>query len=343
MSNGTSLNWSIFILPWMVLLLIPAADDAREPSSRCGKAIEVLRDPFIIEYANDGAPSDPCKGIVRLISLSSGGEDVVGAIPQITHLKNPEEITLELRVFDARQIEPLAERADVLEMLKAVEISVDMDTPVSGAELRQLSKISNLRVLHISSLERLQINDASLAFLKKLGQLETLSLNNTRVTDAGLAHLKTLNKLEFLSLLSNDISGEGLRHLGKLPLRRLFLAGTKVDDAGLQSLRHFKHLQDLVLTSCPIEGPGLKHLAELKSLRRLSLSKTEIDDAALRHLLKLRELKDLALVGCKITDKAVEHLKQLKTLKELPLTDTKMTKRGIRRLQNSLPNTVIQY
>src|SRR4051794_14496989 len=75
------------------------------------------------------------------------------------------------------------------------------------------------------------VDDAALAHLRALPQLQVLELNGTRVTDAGLAHLRGLARLRELTLFRTPITGAGLAHIkGLAALEKLNLVGTPVSD-----------------------------------------------------------------------------------------------------------------
>ena len=85
-----------------------------------------------------------------------------------------------------------------------------------------------------ADLDETMIDDAGLANLKGLTDLQSLSLDGTRITDAGLVNLKGLTSLTDLSLDNTEVGDAGLAQLVALKnLRKLSLDHTSVTDAGL--------------------------------------------------------------------------------------------------------------
>jgi len=83
-----------------------------------------------------------------------------------------------------------------------------------------------------------EVNDADLAQLSSLRQIQRLSLNKTQVTDRGLVHLRKLSRLKYLSLDETQISDDGLKSLHAChSLEWLSLYGTRTTPAGVESLR----------------------------------------------------------------------------------------------------------
>jgi len=82
------------------------------------------------------------------------------------------------------------------------------------------------------------LNDADLAQLSSLRQIQRLSLNKNQITDKGLAHLRKLPRLKYLSLDETQISDDGLATLRACDsLEWLSLYGTRTTTAGVHSLR----------------------------------------------------------------------------------------------------------
>ena len=63
------------------------------------------------------------------------------------------------------------------------------------------------------NLERTQITDAGLVYLKGMTRLTELGLANTQITDAGLEHLKDLTSLTTLGLDGTKITDAGLAEI----------------------------------------------------------------------------------------------------------------------------------
>ena len=99
------------------------------------------------------------------------------------------------------------------------------------------------------------LDDAGLAKLGHLKQLQLLSAAGSRVTDDGLAVVKNFPELKHLDLRSSCIRGPGLVHLKSL-----------------------RHLEELVLTQNELTDDCLPDLLELPALKIVSLDATLIED-----------------------------------------------------------------
>lgn len=101
-----------------------------------------------------------------------------------------------------------------------------MDCPPGGLRgIDDAQRLRSLSLLHCS-----WVNDAELAHLLALQQLEELTLSHTSITDAGLERLSALPNLEELSIDGCDsITDAGLLSLSRFPaLRRVRAAEMNV-------------------------------------------------------------------------------------------------------------------
>jgi Leucine Rich repeat len=123
--------------------------------------------------------------------------------------------------------------------------------------------------------------DADLAHLAKLPQLQSLNLFDTKVTDAGLAHVAKLSQLQSLDLVGTQVTDAGMVHVAKLSqLQSLNLWVTEVSDAGLAHVAKLSQLQSLGLADTQVSDAGLAHVAKLSQLQLLSLVDAQVSDAA---------------------------------------------------------------
>lgn len=86
------------------------------------------------------------------------------------------------------------------------------------------------------------VQDAVLADVGKLADLERLYLNGTQVTDEGLKHLAGLKKLAHLDVSQTQVSDEGLKQLARLPvLQTVIVRGTYgISRDGVDAARKIK-------------------------------------------------------------------------------------------------------
>jgi hypothetical protein len=133
-----------------------------------------------------------------------------------------------------------------------------------------------------------------------------------RIDDAGIAALKPLRQLEELDLRTHrDLTDAGIAHLAALPgLRRLKLPPQTTDDA-LRSLRPLASLEGLDVSRCrDVTDRGLAEIAALPALKSLSLAGDRgISDAGLAHLAQIPTLTNIRLRNTKVTAEGVAQLK----------------------------------
>ncbi|MCC6126986.1 MAG: hypothetical protein IT426_18665 [Pirellulales bacterium] len=96
--------------------------------------------------------------------------------------------------------------------------------------------------------------------------------------------------------------------------------GEEVKDSALESVKGLEQVKCLNLANCQITNEGLEQITGLKKLENLQLS------------------------GCKgITDNGVNRLGGLRQLNWIDVSFTNVTDAGIARLQQALPNCIIEH
>lgn len=152
-------------------------------------------------------------------------------------------------------------------------------------------------------------DDAALAQLDELPQLEALLAAGTGLTDKGLSHLSACKHLTELSLSETAVTAEGLEFLAALPrLTRLYLARTALGPEGTKRLGTLSALTHLSLAGVPLTDADLAPLTRLVHLEWLDLSQTGLSDAALVHLTRLRTLREVNVTGTHLSDAGREEL-----------------------------------
>jgi hypothetical protein len=159
-------------------------------------------------------------------------------------------------------------------------------------------------------------------FLNRLPRLRTLSLaHNTRITAAGLAMLKDLP-----NLLALDLNY------------------TNVGDPEMEFVKPLRQLQELRLSHTRVSDVGVDKIRGLSNLRVLVLSFTKVTDAATDIVrASYPVLETLKMCGTVLDDKGLEPLKDVKTLRLLTIRRTNVTEKGVRELQQALPDLVIDF
>jgi formylglycine-generating enzyme required for sulfatase activity len=184
------------------------------------------------------------------------------------------------------------------------------------------------------------VDDAGLACLSGLNQLESLYLPGTSVTDAGIEqHIKGLTGLRNLYLPGTNVTDAGMQHLAELPrLVVLYVDRTALTDAGLKHLANLELLVTLSLNGTAVTNAGLAEIEGLNHLAFLHLKDTAVTDAGLQRLTGLERLVTLDLDRTQTTDAGLEHLAKLTNLQTLGLAGTQVTDEGVAKLQQALPN-----
>jgi uncharacterized membrane protein YphA (DoxX/SURF4 family) len=235
---------------------------------------------------------------------------------------------------------------------------------VSNRELWQISSLHNLRELRI---EGASIADDALAAIAGLRRLEIFEMKTCSITDSGLVHLAGLDALRWLHLESMAVTERGLAVLESLPqLETLHLRATAIGNptlerigsleqldwldltdskitGNLNELGRLKKLRWLNLSGTPLDDEDLPPLARLRGVEVVQLARTKITDAGLRHLERLHACQHLDLEATAITDDGLASLSSLAALRRLNLRGTQVTPAGIERLQQKLPDCVLEH
>jgi hypothetical protein len=208
-------------------------------------------------------------------------------------------------------------------------------TGITGAGLAQLSKLGRLRVLDLSNpvgSPKRGIANEHLVHLATLPALRSLVLSyNRRLTTVGFEHLRKLSALTHLDLAGTSVTSNDLAYIGEMTsLRALDLSRSILQEGDAEA----------------ITDDGIAHLTKLTGLRTLSLRQTSLSDAGLAQIAKLKQLQTLELSshgdkGSAITDTGLAHLATMKQLRHLHLGHANVTAKGIKRLQQALPDCVI--
>jgi Leucine-rich repeat (LRR) protein/energy-coupling factor transporter ATP-binding protein EcfA2 len=184
-------------------------------------------------------------------------------------------------------------------------------------------------------LEGVMINDAGLAILDGLPDLQILTLRNTQLTDVGLTYLSKLNDLRNLDLSYTAVTDVGMIPVAELKnLELLILISTAVTDTGLIRLAPLENLRELVLYDTVVTNTGMVHISKLGNLEALLLSSTAITDAGLAYIVKLVNLQWLLLSNTVVSDMGLEYIGALGNLRQLNLQDTAVTDTGLFHLAN---------
>ena len=178
------------------------------------------------------------------------------------------------------------------------------------------------------NLDRTKADDALMAHLGHLGNLEELTLSHTEVTDAGCIHLRRLTNLKDLDLSFSQVSGGGLVNLvGLSRLEKLSLHELSIEDADLRHLSGLKLLKKLQFNSKAITDDGLIHLRGLTNLTHLMMFSPKITTKGLKNL---RGMTGLSYLGLSFTGvDSLAPVSRLSKLSDLDLNDTPIDDAGL--------------
>lgn len=190
-----------------------------------------------------------------------------------------------------------------------------------------------------------QLTDAALAHLKDMPKLRSVALwGATGITVQGFAHVARVSLLKHLSLSDCAVTGDGLRHLSQLKqLVSLQLRYTRFEDGDLVHLSSLPALASLDLTQTEVTDAGLEHILRLKKLTDLDLAKTNVSDAGLAKIAQMQGLTSLDLSGTNVSEGALVQLASLKLLESLDVTDLSISAAGLERIEQALPNCLIEH
>lgn len=254
-------------------------------------------------------------------------------------------------------------------LLQLEEIDASHCTNITGAGIRKLECLPNLRKLSLSGF---RWTDGDADEVPNFPKLEELSLGGTFVTPRAMQRLqKKLPNARIIAISGPnvDLTGEGLADpmwradfFAKIAdIRTLTLH--EVHDEDLEHLVWFSRITTLKFSNTEITNDGLVHLKTMRNLRSLDLRETNVDDRGLVYLAPLLNLQSLCLSGDQIglhlgslpklraldlshtdaSDDDIEYLKHLTQLRKLNLYDTQISIAGYRQLCCALPACRVFY
>ncbi|MFC1735980.1 redoxin domain-containing protein, partial [Candidatus Hydrogenedentota bacterium] len=213
---------------------------------------------------------------------------------------------------------------------------------ISDAGLREIGKLTNLRVLRL--LNAPLVTDDGLDALASLTSLRSLTLRcGSKITVAGLNHLNTLTGLTNLTANAGrrrDVTMD----IGDLTQLRSLDLPVFLRDEDLACLSQFPNLERLTVSG-RFGNEGMAHLAGLTSISslRISSSLPDLNDDGLSYLAGMKLLNDLDIRG-NFTDEGLPHLETLKGLKSLRIrsqNDKEFSTDAIELLRSKLPNVLV--
>ena len=210
-------------------ITLPAGHEDIMPPEDEGKPLKKEQTDLIAAWIKGGADFGDWKGF----DGTGGGASAASAPKEIPLPVVPaaEQGAVDKLKSTGALVLPLAQGINLLDV-----------SFISGADKITDNELSNLGGLadqiFALNLAGTKVTDAGLAALTKLPNLRMLHLEKTAVGDAGLAHLKGLNSLEYLNLYGTQVTDAGLPQLeGLKNLKHVYLWQSKVTDEGAEKLR----------------------------------------------------------------------------------------------------------
>jgi len=253
---------------------------------------------------------------------------------------------------DEAVVQALRDKGAKVVVAKGAVTSVDA-ADVSAwteADFRRLTTLAGLKNLSVGK----GLNDAMLAILAGIPELDTLQTNEAGITDDGVQALARMTKLKVLKFFhpGKGFTGSGLSKLGGMPnLGSLTVAGSVAfADEGMAAVGRLTNLKEFRTWHAGQTIEGVKHLRELHNLKSLTLGQrlsydppTSLSNETLAILSELKSLESLRLEEARLNFDALVQLKQLPALKTLQLEGIEMPAADVERLKKELPGAAVQW
>jgi hypothetical protein len=228
---------------------------------------------------------------------------------------------------------------------------------LTEAEFRDIGQLHGLKELILYGRCH-GLNDAALASLAGLSELETLGTDGIQVSDEGLkqlAQLKSLRSAAFFhtSFGAKGFTGVGFGALAACPkLEKLTVAGISMGDDGFAAIATITQLKELRTWHTYQTAAAYEHIARLPNLRSLYLGQRlphgprhppSLTDATIPVLVNIKTLESLTLTEAHFTPAALAGLKPLPHLKKLSFSECDLAPADVEQLRKDLPAASIDY
>jgi hypothetical protein len=253
---------------------------------------------------------------------------------------------------DEAAAQALRDKGAKVVVAKGAVTSVDVADVSSWteADFRRLTTLAGLKNLSVGK----GLNDAMLAILAGIPELDTLQTNEAGITDDGVQALAQMTKLKVLKFFhpGKGFTGSGLSKLGGMPnLGSLTVAGSVAfADEGMAAVGRLTNLKEFRTWHAGQTIEGVKHLRELHNLKSLTLGQrlsydppTSLSNETLAILSELKSLESLRPEEARLNFDALVQLKQLPALKTLQLEGIEMPAADVERLKKELPGAAVQW
>jgi hypothetical protein len=181
-------------------------------------------------------------------------------------------------------------------------------------------------------LSLINAEDADLAQIAAIEELESLDLRNAVISDQGAGLLGPLRNLQTLNLAGSAIGTAGIAKLPNGNLRSLDLSETRLNDGAIEIIAGWQSLETVSLRSAIASDIAIAELRRLPRLTKLDVSQTAAASETLNAIGGHPNLKHLELDGCPITDEDMELLASCQSMETLSVASTGVGDVGISRL-----------
>jgi len=211
-------------------ITLPAGHEDIMPPEDEGKPLKKEQTDLVAAWIKGGADFGDWKGI----GAAGGGGGATAEAPKeipLPVVPAADQGAVDKLKSTGALVLPLAQGINLLDIS-----FISGADKITDNELSALSPMSDQ--IFSLNLAGTKVTDAGLPALSKLPNVRILHLEKTAVTDAGLAHLKGLNSLEYLNLYGTQVTDAGLAQLeGLKNLKHVYLWQSKVTDEGADKLR----------------------------------------------------------------------------------------------------------
>jgi len=239
---------------------------------------------------------------------------------------------------------------------------------VTKVEFRECSKLGEPEFQAIAQLHGLKelilynhchgLDDAALASLSKLSNLETLGTDGIQVTDEGLkqlAHLKNLREAKFFhtSFGAKGFTGVGFGALAACPrLEHLTVAGISMGDEGFAAIATITQLKELRTWHTYQTAAAFEQIASMPNLQTLYLGQRlphgpghppSLTEATIPVLARIKTLQWLTLTEGRFSAGPLAQLKALPNLKKLVISECEITPEDVEQVRKDLPNVKVEF
>jgi hypothetical protein len=206
--------------------------------------------------------------------------------------------------------------------------------------------VESFKVLHVVFSTKdsgVFLDDADLARLTELKDLQLLAAGWKHWTKAGMTNVASIPSLRYLILVGENPAPEVWQALrGMKQLETIDFQGARATADQISSLKQLPKLVELWIgydSNVNVEK-SLPRIGELARVKRLRITKCGITNDGLAPLAELQNLEVLTIDSPSVGNTGMKHLAGLKNLKQLDLRGTKVT--AIAELQKQLPNCKIE-